>query len=84
MRQEVLDRYGRECACCGESIEMFLCVDHVNGGGNQHRKEIGVGSVRLYSWLKQNGWPDEFQILCCNCNAGKYKNGGVCPHEAIS
>ncbi len=25
--------------------------------------------------------PEGFQVLCWNCNLGKYYNGGVCPHR---
>ena len=24
----------------------------------------------------------DYQLLCCNCNQGKARNGGVCPHHA--
>jgi hypothetical protein len=30
----------------------------------------------------KQGFPDGFQTLCFNCNVGKYKNGGVCPHQS--
>src|SRR5262245_47553294 len=33
--------YGTECACCGETHIEFLGIDHINGGGHKHRKEIG-------------------------------------------
>lgn len=71
---------GHRCNCCGESIVQFLCIDHVNNDGSRHRKEIGRGSI--YYWLKQNGYPPGFQVLCANCNQGKQLNGGVCPHQA--
>lgn len=80
-KQAVLDYYGRACVCCGESEETFLCVDHINNDGSQHRKEIGVGS-KLMEWLVRQGFPEGFQMLCWNCNAGKYLNGGICPHKA--
>ena len=48
------------------------------------RKFFGVlrgNGQRLLVWLKTNGWPREgYQLLCCNCNQGKTRNGGVCPH----
>ena len=25
--------------------------------------------------------PDTIQILCFNCNCGRARNGGICPHE---
>ena len=69
----------RLCACCNEPHLRFLTVDHINGGGNKQRKTIGQG--RLYQWLIKNNFPDGYQILCFNCNAGREYNGGICPHE---
>src|SRR3990167_11182501 len=42
-RMELLQAYGGKdpkCACCGESELKFLCLDHINGGGGKHRKEL--------------------------------------------
>jgi len=78
-RQQVLNHYGRQCACCGEANELFLTIDHVNNDGSAHRKEIGQSAI--YRWLVRNGFPPGFQTLCYNCNLGKRVNGGVCPHR---
>jgi hypothetical protein len=79
LRDEVLQVYGGVCACCGESERAFLQIDHVNNDGAQHRREVLRG--KLERWLKRNGWPQGFQVLCCNCNFGRHINGGVCPHQ---
>lgn len=81
LRQAVLDRYGRACACCGEDHEEFLAIDHIKGGGNKHRKELGVmaGSA-FYRWLIKQGLPDGYRTLCHNCNMAT-RLGGVCPHQ---
>lgn len=78
----VLNHYGARCACCGETEPIFLTVDHVRGNGAAHRREIKAGrSVdNLYRWIIKNGFPDDFQVLCFNCNCGRYRNGGQCPH----
>jgi hypothetical protein len=34
--------------------------------------------------LCKNGFPKGFQTLCMNCNWGKYRNGGQCPHKGKS
>ena len=82
-RRLVFDAYGgSKCSCCGEKEELFLSIDHIEGGGVQHRKSIGAGSsTSLYNWLIKNRFPDGFQVLCMNCNHGKFRNGGVCPHK---
>ena len=77
---EVIDAYGGKCACCGETRKEFLTIDHVNGDGNKHKKELGVTGSGFYRWLKQNNYPKGFQVLCFNCNCGK-GSYSVCPHN---
>jgi hypothetical protein len=87
-RLETLGAYGGACACCGETEEAFLQIDHIDGGGNQHRQAIRPSSdtgragagVYMYRWLKDRGYPTGFQILCANCNMAKERPGG-CPHR---
>lgn len=79
IRQRVKEHYGGKCACCGESNPLFLTVDHVNNDGAAHRKAIGTG--RIYRWLLKNQFPEGYQLLCWNCNLGKFYNHGVCPHK---
>lgn len=81
---EVLTYYSNgtlKCACCGEDIYEFLTIDHINGGGHKHRKQIGMGN--LYRWLRKNNFPKGYQVLCFNCNCGKIKNGCICPHKRV-
>lgn len=78
-REKVMEHYGRLCRCCGESNPKFLTVEHINGGGRQHRKEIGASAISI--WLVKNDFPEGFELLCYNCNCGKRVNDGVCPHE---
>ena len=35
----------------------------------------------IYIWLKNNNFPEGFQVLCFNCNCGKARNKGICPHS---
>lgn len=79
IKQIVVEHYGGECACCGEKEVAFLTVDHINNDGAEHRKE--VKHTRMYVWLRQNGYPPGYQILCWNCNCGRAINGGICPHK---
>jgi len=81
-RQRVLDAYGGQCVCCGETDEAFLGIDHINGGGNRHRAEIGGGGNGLYLWLGRHGYPAGFQVFCHNCNQAKSRPVG-CPHQKV-
>lgn len=88
LREQVLKVYGGgdfpKCACCGEDIVEFLTIDHVDGKGNDHRREIGrnimTGSTGLYSWLRKNNFPEGFRVLCFNCNCAIAIHG-KCPHK---
>ena len=81
IKKKVMDHYGGKCACCGEDNIVFLSIDHINGGGDKHRREIGSGGSRLYRWIITNNYPDDLQVLCFNCNQGRAVNGGICPHQ---
>ena len=84
LRGEVLDAYGGRCTCCGESTREFLAVDHVNGGGVKHRKQLRLTGRGFYLWLKRQGFPrDEFRLLCHNCNIAR-GHYGYCPHERMA
>jgi len=78
MRRKVFAHYGTECECCGEPNEKLLSIDHINDDGAEHRRRI---RTRIASWLVKNNYPPGFRILCFGCNAGRYLNGGICPHE---
>lgn len=72
------------CACCGEAERDFLLIDHVEGHGNEHRRQIFgyvQGGKRFYRWLVRQGFPTGFQVLCFNCNMSKAKHG-KCVHVA--
>lgn len=69
-----------QCACCGEVKLEFLCIDHTNGGGNIHRRKHKLNG-EIGPWLRLNGYPEGFRVLCHNCNfaASHY---GYCPHNS--
>lgn len=80
-RKRVIAHYGGKCACCDEDEYEFLAIDHIDGGGNEHRKEINRGG-KFHRWLEARGYPEGYRILCHNCNQaiGTY---GYCPHERL-
>lgn len=85
LRNQAFEYYGWKCACCEETEPYFLSIDHVKGHGNRHRRELGMKSqgsgAGFYKWLKDEGYPKDYQVLCMNCNHGKMRNKGICPHE---
>ena len=71
LRATVLAHYGQVCACCGSTKR--LGIDHINGDGARHRRELfeGRGGARFYLWLIDQGFPEGYQTLCQPCNASK-------------
>lgn len=84
IKLEVLTYYSKGelcCSCCGENSLEFLSIDHINGDGARHRKEIGVsGGSSFHQWLKRNNFPEGYRVLCFNCNLARGLFG-YCPHE---
>jgi hypothetical protein len=78
---ECYDRYGgRKCACCGESELDFLSIDHINNDAYLQKK-LDPAARHLALYLKANGFPPGYRVLCMNCNHGRKRSGGACPHE---
>jgi hypothetical protein len=82
---KVISHYSKginSCECCKEKYYEFLSIDHINGGGRKHRKEV-VGNNKIYEWLIKNKFPIGYRVLCMNCNfaEGRY---GYCPHKVGS
>lgn len=80
IRSEVLTHYGGKCACCNESYYEFLAIDHMNGFGSRHRRELKIEGQKFIFWLKRSNYPEGFQVLCHNCNMAIGFNG-YCPHH---
>jgi len=86
LKKQVIAGYGGKCQCpggCDESRFQFLTVDHVNNDGAEQRRKLGnkeFGSA-LYQRLIAQNFPDDYQLLCYNCNCAKGFYG-ECPHIA--
>lgn len=83
-RIAVLTHYSNgtpQCACCKLRQLEFLALDHINGGGRQHRKQLKTASIYVY--LVARNFPTGYRVLCHNCNMslGIY---GYCPHVTAS
>jgi hypothetical protein len=79
LKFDFLNMYGGQCTCCGESDPRFLTLDHVKDNGAEHRKELADNQIMMYAVRCYE--PENFQILCYNCNCGRSANGGICPHK---
>lgn len=86
LRDQVFEAYGNLCECCHEGNREFLALDHVEGGGNAHRRALckngtGRGGTQtLYRLVRDLGFPDTYRLLCHNCNHS-YGAYGYCPHQ---
>jgi hypothetical protein len=77
--ERILDIYGRACACCGETEQAFLTIDHLNNDGTQDRKFHG-GNENFRNWLQHQPKLEQYQTLCWNCQWGR-RIKGICPHQ---
>jgi len=66
-RRDILNELGNRCVCCGDTEGMYLEVDHVFNDGKTDR-------APTIKKIRKNR--ERYQLLCCNCNRAKHKNGG--------
>ncbi len=71
------------CNCCGENSDIrFLTIDHVYGRSHLPKNERKLLGGRMAARVKKNKYPDDYQILCWNCNEGKMiSKDNECPHK---
>lgn len=70
LKIKTLEAYGG-CVCelCGNEDAEVLGIDHLNGGGNKHRKDMGFhGGQDFYRYLRDNKYPPGYRVLCLSCN----------------
>ena len=75
---DILSHYSNgtmKCAHCGFDDIRALSIDHINGGGAPHRRKTGND---VYCWLKRNGFPEGYQVLCMNCQLIKRQVNREC------
>ena len=57
--------YGHCCAICGFTDKRALTLDHKLNNGNEERRRLGERGV--YMKAKKEYLPNEYQIICMNC-----------------
>lgn len=65
LKASLFDMYGHSCVWCGFDDKRALTLDHKRNNGNEERRSIGERGVYLKA--KNCFLPDEYQILCMNC-----------------
>ena len=84
IKRNIMNHYSEgkmECKCCGQNYFWHLTIEHINGGGNKHREQVGEGA-NFYQWLKNNNYPEGFEVLCYNCNCGRRATNNKCEHRS--
>lgn len=79
IKPDILTHYSNgklACVKCGFDDIRALSIDHINGGGNKHRRGLPRASFSLYRWLKTNNYPEGYQTLCMNCQWIKRQENG--------
>ena len=75
LKMDVYHAYSGEiikCALCPENDMACLSLDHINGDGAEHRRQLHTKSGdKVWRDLRKRGYPEGFQILCMNCQFKK-------------
>jgi hypothetical protein len=75
-RFELLSHYSGAPPFCADPFGLHakpfvdlrcLLIDHIQGNGSVHRRELAMSGQSLYSWICKNNFPPGFQVLCANC-----------------
>ncbi len=83
VRKKMIKAFGGRCQCCGENREHFLDLDHIDDNGADERRALrraGKGTLDIWKRATEEGVGGDYQLLCSNCNQGKRRNNGACPH----
>jgi hypothetical protein len=56
-------------------VEKYLQLDHIDGGGDKHRRSIfGRKQGAMSKWARKNNFPKILQLLCANCHQAKTRD----------
>lgn len=84
---DLLCAYGNFCLCCKEGNQAYLTIEHLNGDGSIHRKQLtkgkhGGGGTKTYADLRRRGWPKGYGIMCANCQLARHRKIEKC-HDML-
>ena len=65
LRHYSLNERFASCVRCGMVDVRCLTIDHINGGGNKHRKTDARANI--YRYLRKRNYPPGYQTMCMNC-----------------
>lgn len=65
LRHKIFSLYGIKCCLCEFEDRRALTLDHINNNGAEERKRLGEYGV--YRRAVSEYRPDEYRILCMNC-----------------
>jgi hypothetical protein len=70
IKLEAFEAYGGcHCDWCDVTDIVILTIDHVyQDGATQRRQGQPQGGSALYYWLKRQGYPHGYRVLCYNHN----------------
>jgi len=81
-RKLLITKLGGKCECCGITNYDYLSIDHVNGSGQQDRKNFKKWKnyIKHLLDMPSDNLKKDYKCLCYNCNycKGFYK---ICCHE---
>lgn len=78
LRRAALMRLGDACVGCGFGDHRVLEIDHIKGGGVEHRKE--VDHKTQYRAIR-DGETRGYQLLCANCHGIKSYEERMTKHD---
>ena len=89
-KEQIFKHYGEgllQCSLCNETRIDALSIDHINGNGARHRRQLGLFGTDFYRWLIKNNFPEGYRVLCMNCQfierAKTLKYGTIKKEEEI-
>lgn len=65
IREKIFKLYGNQCVSCGFTDRRALTLDHIKNNGAEERRLLGERGV--YYRAIDEYRPEEYQILCMNC-----------------